>query len=338
LIYLFWGEDDFLMEEALQQLKQELGGNSLAEVNTIVLEGRKLSPDELKLACQATPFLFGKRLVIVKGLIERFEPQEKEAPQPRSGERHRKEGDVQAMVDCLRGTPESTVLVLMDIIEVKKNSLKNNPVFNAIGPMAQVHSFPVLKGQALAAWVRSRVNSLHGRISPVAVERLVELIGGNLRVMSNEIAKLVAYADGEIISEEDIRQVVDSAREMDVFMLIDSIIDQRSSVAEGILEQLLQNGINPSQILALLARQVQMMIQIKDLSAQKIPATEIKGRMGIFNDFIWNRIIARSGKYTLERLKEIHHNILRTDLAIKRGLYEGDLALEMLVAELCQKA
>jgi DNA polymerase-3 subunit delta len=338
VIYIFWGEDDFLMEEALQQLKQELGQDSLAEINTVVLEGRNLSQHELKLACQATPFLFGKRLVVIKGLIERFEPQEKGTQQFRAGERHKKEEDVQGVVDCIKETPESTMLVLVDMIEVKKDSLKNNPLFNAIAPMAQVRSFPVLTGQALAEWVRERVNSLHGRISDVAVQRLVELIGGNLRVMANEVAKLVAYAEGKNITEEDIRQVVGSAREMDIFMLVDAIIDQRSNLAEGILEQLLQSGVSPSQILVLLARQVQIMIQIKDLLSQKMSVNEIKGKMGIFSDFIWKKVVARSGKYTMERLKEIHQNILRTDLTIKKGVYEGDLALEMLVAELCQKS
>jgi hypothetical protein len=78
------------------------------------------------------------------------------------------------------------------------------------------------------------------------------------------------------------------------------------------------------------------MIQVRDLKSQKRPITEIQTRVGIFSPFAWQKISARTEKYSLERLREIHQSILKTDLAIKTGRFEGDLALNILVADLCE--
>ena len=42
----------------------------------------------------------------------------------------------------------------------------------------------------------------------------------------------------------------------------------------------------------------------------------------------------RADKYTMEKLKKIYQSLLETDLAIKTGRYDGDLALNLLVADL----
>jgi len=40
----------------------------------------------------------------------------------------------------------------------------------------------------------------------------------------------------------------------------------------------------------------------------------------------------------MERLRELYHRLLETDLAIKTGKLEGDLAMDILIVELGQKA
>jgi hypothetical protein len=37
----------------------------------------------------------------------------------------------------------------------------------------------------------------------------------------------------------------------------------------------------------------------------------------------------------MERLEQVYHKLLETDVSIKRGWLKGDMALDLLVAELC---
>jgi DNA polymerase III subunit delta len=336
LLYVLWGEDEFTMEETLREIKSSLGDASLLFTNTNVMEGQKLSVKELKTVGGAMPFLSTKRLVIINGLVERFEPAYKSGQPQKAKDSGSKTGDSQLFADCIRSFPESTVLILMDKIQVRKASLQKNALFNAIGSQAEVKQFPSLKGTKLYQWIESRVNKGGGGISRQATNLLIEIVGGDLHTMSNEIDKLVAFTHGRLIEEKDIRMVVSASQEADIFRMIDCIMDRQAGIAEQILQKLLQNGVVPLQILVLLARQVQTIIQVKDLKSQKRPVTEIQTKVGIFSPFAWQKVSGRAEKYSFEKLKEIHQSLLKTDLAIKTGRFEGDLALNILVADLCE--
>jgi DNA polymerase-3 subunit delta len=336
LLYILWGEDDLSIEENLQGIKDSLGDNPMLSTNTTILDGQKLTISELKSVGEALPFLAEKRLVIVQGLLDRFENNragtvKKGVMSPGNQE------NCQALATCIRGLPESTVLVLTDHIEVKSNSAKNNPLYNAISAKALVRVFPLLRGIKLAQWVQTRVTQHGGSISRQATNLLIEFIGSNLYIMNNEILKLVSYTDGRMIEEQDVRRIVSYAQEGDIFALVDAIMDRKVSEAEKILAHLLQNGMSPSHMLVLLSRQVQMLVQLKDLRNQKRPLNEVQRRLGIVHEFVWNKISSRAEKYTLDRLKEIYQNLLEVDLSIKTGRLEGELALDILVAGLCSR-
>ena len=74
LLYILFGADDFSLNESLEEIKKGIGDRPMLDSNTTILEGRQLTPNQLREVCAALPFLAPKRLVIVKGLLERFEP------------------------------------------------------------------------------------------------------------------------------------------------------------------------------------------------------------------------------------------------------------------------
>ncbi len=337
MIHILWGEDQFSMGEALEEIKRSAGDSSLLSTNTHVLEAQKLTLNELKSIGEAMPFLAEKRLVIVKGLLERFEPRDKSGRSRKSSGSGAKEDEYKSMADCIQGFPESTMLVLMDTIEIKKTSLQGNPLFKSLASQARVQSFPLMKGAKLSQWIQQRVDRRSSSISRQAMNILMELIGSDLYTMANEIDKLVDFAAGRMIEEKDVRMVVSAAREEDVFALVDAIMDWNSALGGSILHQLLQSGVVPSQILVLIARQVKMLILFKELKSQTRPLAEIRAKLGISHTFVWDKISRRADRYTMGRLKEIYLNLLETDLKIKTGRFEGDLALNLLVAELCAR-
>jgi DNA polymerase-3 subunit delta len=336
LIYILWGEDEYSREEALQDIKNKLGDISLLSTNTTVLDGNKLYLNDLRACAEAMPFLAEKRLVIIKGLLERYETKTSANKAKKGGVSGSKQDETQGFVDCLKGLPKSTVLILTDSIETKKNNLQNNQIYKGIFEIAEIRAFPWMRGIKLIQWIQSRVTQKGGGISRQATNILIELIGGDLHTMTNEIDKLVSFTGGRMIEEKDVRMVVSAAQEADIFVMVDAIIDHKVDLAEQILQKLLRNGVAPAQILVLLARQIQMMVQLKDLKYQKKPLAEIQTKMGISYGFIWDKISARSEKYTMDGLKQTYKKLLETDLAIKTGKFDGDLALDILVAELCR--
>jgi len=101
------------------------------------------------------------------------------------------------------------------------------------------------------------------------------------------------------------------------------------------LQQMLDEGAAAPYILFMITRQVRLLVEVKDLINQKCNRNEIRDRMGIASDFVLNKALEQSRNYSMERLEQIYRKILETDISIKQGIWKGDLALDLLVAELC---
>jgi DNA polymerase-3 subunit delta len=332
LLYILTGDDDFSLTKSFEEIKRGIGDQSLLLANTTSLDGQQVTLDQLRNVCETAPFLAEKRLVVIQGLLGRFEPQGRPRQRKKLAPPTDKETEYKSIAACLGNIPESTVLVLID-----GRIKSSNPLLKQLSARAKVRSFPVLKDDKLRQWIGREVVEQGASISPEAVDLLARLVGGNLWIMTNEINKLALFAAGRRIEVEDIRVVVSSAQEANVFAMVDAILDFKAGVAERLLEQLLQIGASPAYLLVMLARQVRMVVQARELRRLGKPEAEIQNRLGLTADFAWRKTLEQARVYPLERLREAYNKLLETDLAIKTGKYEGGLALNLLIAELCQQ-
>ena len=331
MLYVLHGEDNFSLTRSLEEIKQGLGDPSLLAANTTTLEGQQLSLDQLRTICETVPFLAEKRLVIIQGLLGRFEPQVKSRRQKKVASSAGQNRQDKAFADYLSNIPDSTVLVLLD-----GRVRSNNTLLKQLAT-AKVRSFPLLKEAQLRQWIEKGVAEQDASISPQAVDLLAKLVGGNLWVMTNEINKLALFASGRRIEVEDVKAIVSSAQEANVFAMVDAILDFKAGVAEQLLEQLLNRGASPAYLLVMLSRQARMIVQAKGLRRQRKSDAEIQNRLGL-TPFALRKTLEQAQRYSLERLKEVYSKLLQADLSIKTGKYDGGLALNLLIVELCPQA
>lgn len=315
LFYILYGADDFSLKEELERVKAGLDdGDSLAS-NTTVFEGNQVRLNQLMDACMAMPFLGSHRLVIVEGLLGRS----------KGGN-----GEWSALKERVADMPPTTVLVLIDG-DIKKD----NALLKQISSVASVKEFPLLKGTALQNWIQRRVKEKGGNMSPQAVRLIASLVGENLWVLASEIEKLLLYTSGRRIDVGDVREVVSYARETSVFAMVDALIEGRAPTAASLLHQLLQQGAPAPYLVVMITRQLRMLVQAKELSRRGASMAEIKGRLGLTSDYVLTKALEQSSRYSMKRLEQVYHKLLDTDLSIKKGVWKGDLALDLLVAELC---
>ncbi len=227
--------------------------------------------------------------------------------------------------------PSSTVLVLVDgEIDAKKNMFLNQMI-----SLAKVHTFPRMKGDALGGWIRKRITEGGGSASPAAIELLEKLIGGDLWNLSNEIEKLIVYCNGRLIMENDVMQVTSYTREANIFTLVDSILERRRKDAQQLLYRLFRAGEAPIYVLNMVNRQLRLVVLVKELSST-LSHQQIMDQLGIYQDWRLNILLRQSKSYTFERLREAYNRILEADVDIKIGKYDDDLALDLLVVDLCK--
>jgi len=327
MLYILYGRDDFALNQAVDKIKADLGDREMVATSTTILEGRHLTLNELRNKCGVAPFLSSYRLVIVDGLLGRFEVKQS---RPRSGRRKSGNGPVEweDLASYIEEMPETTVLVLVD--EEVKGS---NPLLKRISPLAEVRTFPLLRGKDLKEWIRQRVKKEGGDITPQAMNSLAELIGGDLWAMDGEIQKLLLYSQKRPISEDDVRQLVSCIQEVNIFALVDAVAEGRNQLAQRILHRLYDEGVAPIYILTMITRQFRLIAQAIDLG-KGLSRLQIQDKLGLKSNYSLDRTLRQAKLYDFEGVKRAYDKLLETDLAIKTGKYSDKLALELLVTEL----
>ena len=329
MIYLFHGDEEFGRSERIAALRARLG--DLAEMNTVVLAGRSLSQDELLHHCDVPPFLGDFRLVIVNDLLTRLEKKGPDGKITQTGK------DFLAwLADYIPVIPETTVLVLNE----SKKIPARNPVLKAVnklGDRGEVTLFqtPQLKRGELAGWVAKRAREMGIRLDRGVAEDLATFIGPNLRLINSELEKLALYAGDRTITKKDVAVICPYAREASIFDMVDALGNRRTAVAFRLLAQMRNQGAHPLYLLTMIVRQYRILLQVKDYVARGMRKEEIASTLHL-HPYPTGKAMAQSRNYTPRQLESIYDRLLETDVAIKTGKLEANLALDMLVVELAR--
>jgi DNA polymerase-3 subunit delta len=327
MFYILYGQDDFSLNQAVEKIKADLGDREMVATNTTSLEGQHLTLSELRNKCGAAPFLSSHRLVIVDGLLRRFEVKQSR-PRAGRGKSGNGLGEWEGLASYIEQIPETTVLVLVD-----GETKGQNPLLKKLSPLAEVRTFPLLRGRDLKAWIQQRVREEGGDITPQAVNLLAELIGGDLWAMSGEIQKLLLYSQERPIGEDDVRQLVSNVQEANIFALVDAVAEGRTELAQRILHRLYDEGVAPTYILVMITRQFRLIAQARDLGPG-LSRLQVQDRLGLKSSYSLDKTLGQAKLYDFEGVKQAYDKLLETDLAIKTGKYSDKLALELLVTEL----
>ena len=329
MLYILHGQDSFSLEQVVRKIKADLGDRETVAANTTNLDGKRLTLGELKNKCDTVPFLCSHRLVIVEGLLGHFEAKQAKS---RSGKRKSGNGlgEWEDVDNYVRQMPETTVLVLIDE-EVKSA----NPLLKKISSLAEVRTFPVLRGKELKAWIRQRMKGEGATVTPEAVNLLAELIGGDLWAMESEIQKLLIHNQGRPVSEDDVRQLASCVQEASIFSMVDAVAEGRTEWAQRTLHRLYDDGVPPSYMLTMIARQFRLIAQAGDLG-KGLSRLQIQDRLGLKSSYALDKALSQARLYDFEGVKRAYGKLLETDLAIKTGQYSDKLALELLVIELAR--
>lgn len=322
MLYILHGADDFSLREKLTELKRGWGDEESLAVNTTILEGRHLALAQLVNACSALPFLGANRLVIVEGLLSRFDQ--------KTGGSASGFDEWKGLSEYVPSMPPTTLLTLIDGKIANKN-----PLLKRLTPISQVLEFAPPKGTRLHQWIHSRMAKSGGEISPQAIRLLTDLAGENLWTLANEIDKLCLYVRGRRIEIEDVEQATSYGREVSVFPLVDAIVERRVSAAMRLMHQSFTEGTSATYLLFMLARQLRLMVRAHELSGQGVSLAEKREQLGLSANYPIDRLLKQSASYSMPRLIEVYEKLVETDVAIKTGKWKDELALDLLVAEVC---
>jgi DNA polymerase-3 subunit delta len=308
----------------LRALQAALGDASSAALNTSTFDGRVDLP-ALMAAAEAMPFLSERRLVVVRGLLARGGDAEG------GTRRGRGEAD-EAFAEYLGRVPSSTDLVFLEAELPPKG-----PILRAIEKLAASGQAEVVLDQPLdergaVELLRSAAQQLSVKIDGDAATALVGALGPDRRALEREVEKLALYAgEGGTVTMAAVRELVPSADESDIFQLVDAIGARNATRAIRAWRNRLRSGDDAHRILAMVARQVRMLIQAGDLGRQ--PPFQLAQALGV-PPRVAGGLVQQAQSWPPGALEEVLRRLVELDRESKTGGPELEPALEALIAEL----
>ncbi len=329
MISLIYGEDEVRVDEATAAVIRSAGPDELRDVNSTTLAADDLGPNAVMSAAFTVPFLAERRVVVVKGLLSKFD----RGARGRSAARGRGSGQSDiapwsSMVEQLPSMPPTTHLAFVD-----GGVGRNNPLLRKLAPMSEVHEFPLPRDRGMAGWIAQRATELNVDIEPAACAVLADAVGRQPRLIDSELRKLSLYASGRRAVVDDVREMVAYVREANIFQAVDAVIDGRTGVALRLVRRIMDDGNPAAYLMTMIARQVRLLLMAKDMEVRRLPRDEIGRRLRL-SGWVLNKTLQQASRLSLSHLAEVHARLIETDLTLKTKPIEEQLAIELLIAEL----
>ena len=196
-----------------------------------------------------------------------------------------------------------------------------------------IEHLPRLLPGELGGWIAARATLLGVELAPDAINELAAAVGPDSERIDQELAKLGAFASGGRVSGTDVRALVSGAIETDVFELTQAVVRHDSQTALRRLETLLAEGQAPQQILALLLWQFRVLLFASAMRTQGDAERMAKAiRSSAYAIGKWQAFARRVARADVIRAYEV---LYATDLAIKTGRTNEQLAMTLCILDLC---
>jgi DNA polymerase-3 subunit delta len=342
MMQLFYGADTFTLSRRLKALRAELDADGMLDSNTSTFTFPGPGFDEVRGAALAMPFLGGHRLVVLDGLLAWLDRgnrgggnsanEDASAAEPEPAPvKGKKRGDEWTGLSELAGQMPPGNLLLLIEGDYRPAGRVARDIFDA----AEKEQFrPLDVRQGLPAWLEREARERGIEIAQPAAAELAQLTGPDLWALSNELDKLAAYRRAEQIRVADVRLLCASSREASVFAMVDAAVQGDGAKAQRLLEELRAGGAATPYLITMLARQVRILVQVRELQADSIPRQEIGKRVGVTNDYALDKAIRQAARVNHAGLVRMLQALLEADVRMKTGQMNEDVALDLALREM----
>lgn len=322
-LYFLFGEEEFLIDEAVEEIIERSVDKSTVSFNFDLLHGTEVTLQEVVERAVAYPLMADRRVVVVRDIDRTFSLRGK--PDSTS-----------PFARYIASPSPSTTLVLTAATgDVLKGKTPKAP-YNLITEHAASVQFKKIYDRELPSWTAERIRKRGKEITPDAVELFVSYAGGSLRIISNEIEKLFTYVEGKkSITVEDVRTVVGTSKTWNIFELQKALGTKNASLASEIAERMLRAGEPEQLILTMLTRYFTILWRLTELRARTRDQHEMARAVGITSFFL-NEYLAALQRYPMDHLRNAFEALMQADILLKSSSISGSIIMQMLLASITQ--
>jgi len=317
-LYLIHGEETYLIKKLMHDIKNKfITRKEFIDMNfNFLLE--ESNPQKIIDCAESLPFENKFRLIFIKN-SNLFT----------SGKKH----ETNLLANLITKISKSSLIFFFE------NKIdKRNKLFKQIMNLGEILEVKKLTQKKLITWLINICEQEKILLSQEDAKFILEITNNDMENLHNEINKLLDYKISSLnknITREDINFICVKSSDANIFELTNAIANKNLDLALSLYKNLLLSKEQPVFILALIARQFILILQVKILHQENKNLFEI-ARFINTKEFIARDYINRSKNFSLEKLIKIIKQLAEYDYKIKIGKLQDNLALENLIFEYAQ--
>lgn len=292
-LYIFYGEERYLLQTMARQLKELLIPGGFEEFNYHRLTGKGLTVQELAETAEAMPMMAEHTLITVTDM-DIFKLDESQRT---------------ALIDLLGDFPPYCTLVFLYEQVPYKRDGKMKKLCAALNEYVQEVEFVQQERSDLLKWLKRRFAATGHDIDQTAADHLLFTCGSLMRGLIPEVEKIAAYAGHERITVADIDAVAEPVLDARIFDMTNAVTARNYDRAAAILADLLRMQTEPIAILAALGK------ELRRLYTARLALDGGKDRAWLKE--LWSMSSDYPAKLLLQAAKNVDHDWCRQ--AVKRS-------------------
>lgn len=228
MIYLFFGEERYLLENRVKKIKKDFG-ELVQGINYIQIDDTNI--EELISDLETPAFGFLKKLIIAKntGLFKKEKKSSSKSKTAKEGKETKKKKGIEEKLplpDKIANYLQANEQELNETVELVfiEEEAEKNTLYQTIEKVGEVKEFTLLKLPELVTNLKKIVNAYQVNLDDNTAKYLVESCGTSMQDLINEVRKLIEYkGTGGTITKEDIDKLCIKQIQAVIFDLTDNL-------------------------------------------------------------------------------------------------------------------
>lgn len=298
------GENSFELQTELKKLNSDFESEH-GDLAIERIDCEEADFQQIQSAMTGLPFLSSKKLVVLR--------------RPSTNKQF-----VEQVEQILGDVPEST-----DVILVEPKLDKRLAYYKFLKKKTDFREYSELDLSGIAQWLVEQAKANNGTISMSDARYLAERVGVNQQLLAGEIEKLLLY--NPTITRKTIDLLTEPNPQSTIFQLLESAFAGNTKQAIKLYEEQRSMKVEPIQIIAMLAWQLNVLAIIKTGGNKSAPEIAKEAKL---NPYVVSKSQGIANKLSLSQLKHLVGDLLDIDTSSKRTNIDTDEALKKYILSL----
>ena len=320
-LYFFWGEEIFLLQHYLEQLRKCIIDELTESFNYHKLTSDTFDIQSFADSVENLPMMADRTMVWVDEIdIFKFG-----------------EADREKMAEIFSDIPEYCTVVFTYETTPWKPDKRLKKLWDSVSQNGTIVEFAKQSQRDLVSWITRHFAAQQKQISPDLCTYLIDITGGTMTALAGEISKICSYSGAQNICKSDIDAVTEPVLDAVVFQMTDFMSQGEYGSALIKLRQLLKMQQDPIAILGGIGGHFRRMSTARTLLDNGKTAQELQKLYGL-SDYPARKTMSAAGKFSARFYQKAVELVMESDHKMKTSFDDPQRILEMLVMELATEA